>query len=133
MSNREPTLVTDLKLVGVLTELVQREMIFHRPAFGTTRADLERMMDTAFWEVGASGRRYSRESVLDVLEKRAAEQTEDTWQTHDVHLLEIAADNYLLGYTLIQGVRMTCRSTIWRRTAQGWKVVYHQGTIVEDR
>jgi len=90
------------------------------------------MTDATFWEIGASGRRYSREYALDVLEKRATQQAEDTWQTHDFHLLEIAGDNYLLTYTLIQGARVTRRSTIWRHTAQGWKAVYHQGTVVEN-
>lgn len=129
----EPNLVTNPKVVDVLTELIQREPIFHRPEFGTTRADLESMTGATFWEVGASGRRYSREYVLDELEKRRANQTEDAWQTRDFHCLEIAGDNYLLTYTLMQGARITRRSTIWRRTAEGWKIVYHQGTVVEDR
>jgi len=129
----EPTLVTDPKILDVLNELIQREPIFHRPELGTTRTDFERMTDTAFWEVGASGRRYSRQFVLDELEKRYANPAEDLWQTRDFHCLEIAADNYLLTYTLLQGARVTRRSTIWRRTAEGWKIVYHQGTVVEDR
>jgi hypothetical protein len=45
----------------------------------------------------------------------------------------LAADLYLLTYTLLQDkVRLTRRSTIWQRTAEGWKIVYHQGTIVQD-
>ena len=44
--------------------------------------------------------------------------------------LEIATDNYLVTYTLIQGERITRRATIWRRTIEGWKIVYHQGTVV---
>ena len=129
----EPNLVTDPTIVDVLKELAQREPIFHRPEFGSTRADFERMTEPAFWEVGASGRRYSREYVLDELEKRNVEQAEDAWQPRDFHCLEIAVDNYLLTYTLVQGARVTRRSTIWRRTAQGWKIVYHQGTVVKDR
>ena len=35
----EPNLVTDPKNLDVLDELVRREPIFHRPEFGTTRAD----------------------------------------------------------------------------------------------
>lgn len=128
----EPHLITDPKLLDVLKELVLREPIFHRPEFGTTRADFERMTEEAFWEVGASGKRYSRQYVLDILEKRYANQAEDTWQTRDFYCIEIAADNYLLTYTLIQGNRITQRSTIWRRTDQGWKIVYHQGTVVEN-
>lgn len=127
----EPNRVTDPKIQDVLQELRQREPIFHRPEFGSTRADFERMTEVTFWEVGASGRRYSRQYVLDELEKRYANPVEDVWQTRDFHCLEIAADNYLLTYTLIQGARVTRRSTIWRRTAQGWKIVYHQGTVVE--
>lgn len=128
----EPHLVTDPKLVPVLNELVQREPIFHRPEFGMTRRDFENMTDLAFWEVGASGRRYSREYVLDTLEKRSKNPTEEIWETGDFHCLEIAPDNYLLSYTLVQGERVTRRATIWRRTELGWKIVYHQGTIVED-
>jgi len=128
----EPDLVTDPKILNVLNELVQREPIFHRPELGTKRADFERMTEAAFWEVGASGRRYSRQYVLDEMEKRYANPEEDTWQTRDFHCLEIAAENYLVTYTLIHGTRITRRSTIWRQTPQGWKIVYHQGTVVEN-
>jgi hypothetical protein len=39
----------------------------------------------------------------------------------------------LLTYTLLQdNQRLTRRATIWRSTADGWKIVYHQGTIVRD-
>jgi hypothetical protein len=26
----------------------------------------------------------------------------------------------------------TRRATLWRQTAHGWKIVYHQGTVVAD-
>lgn len=132
-ANMEPKLVTDPSIAHVLKELIQREPIFHRAEFGTTRADFEGMTEAAFWEVGASGKRYSREHVLDKLEKRHGNQAGDDWQTRDFHCLEIAVENYLVTYTLIQGARVTRRSTIWRRTAQGWKIVFHQGTVVEDQ
>ena len=128
----EPNLVTDPKHEGVLRELIRREPIFHRPEFGTTRRDFEAMTEPMFWEVGASGRRYSREYVLDVLEERHQNPVEEHWETKDFHCLEIARDNYLLTYTLAQGERITRRSTIWRRSVSEWKIVYHQGTVVES-
>jgi hypothetical protein len=128
----EPKLVTDPRHVDVLRELVQREPIFHRPEQGTTRRDFDRMMDAAFREIGASGRRYSRDHVLDALEERQRDPSEESWQTSDFHVLEIAADNYLLTYTLAQGARITRRSTLWRRAAGDWKIVFHQGTVVAD-
>lgn len=109
---------------------MRREPIFHRREFGITRRDFENMTDSNFWEVGASGCRYSREYILDTLEKRYENPTEEIWETKDFPCLEIAPENYLLTYTLIQGERMTRRSTIWRRSELSWKIVYHQGTVV---
>jgi hypothetical protein len=114
----------------VMRELMQREPLFHRPEFGTTRADFEKMTAPEYSEVGASGRRYYRKSVLDVLEKRYENAMEAVWEVGDFHCLKIAADNYLATYTLIQGERVTRRATIWRRTPEGWQIVYHQGTAV---
>jgi hypothetical protein len=118
------------KDMAVRDELKQREPLFHRPAFGTTRKDFEKMTAPEFWEVGASGRRYSREFVLSVLEDRYKEAYETVWEIGDFHCQKIAPDNYLATYTLIQGSRVTRRSTIWRRTANDWQVVFHQGTLV---
>jgi hypothetical protein len=129
-ADMEPRLVTAPEHLAVLRELMRREPLFHRPEFGTTRKDFERMTTPDFWEVGASGRRYSREFVLDVLEKRYKIPTKEVWEVGDFHCFEIAADNYLITYTLIIGARITRRATIWRRTADGWQILYHQGTIV---
>jgi hypothetical protein len=128
----EPSRITDPALAGILNELVSREPIFHREEFGTTRADFENMTLVDFWEVGASGTRYSREYVLAELERRLQEPSQDIWETSDFHCRRLAADVYLLTYTLLQDrVRKTRRSTIWQQTESGWKIVFHQGTIVQ--
>lgn len=128
----EPELATDPRLLSALEELKSREPVFHHPEFGTTRADFENMMDDAFWEIGASGRRYSRAYVLDVLKERWRAAPAERWETYDFHCSEIAAGNYLLTYTLKQPDRLTRRTSIWRRTDSGWKILFHQGTIVAD-
>jgi hypothetical protein len=129
----EPTLSTDPALIGILEELKRREPIFHRPEFGTTRADFENMMHADFWEIGASGHRYSREYVLAELEKRHQRAQKDVWETSEFHCRLLGPDLYLLTYTLIQDeIRKTRRLTIWQRTEAGWKIVFHQGTVVQD-
>lgn len=127
----EPILRTEPELLSVLAELKQREPIFHKPEFASTRTEFEAMMDHEFWEVGASGRRYSREFVLDTLANRTRSPEEDSWVTSDFHCKQIAPDNFLLTYTLAQGSRLTRRATLWRRSNEEWKIVYHQGTVVE--
>jgi hypothetical protein len=130
--NGEPTLATDPALLDVLEELKRREPIFHRLELGTTRDDFERLMAPEFWEVGASGRRYSRDHVLAELEKRYAGEFKDAWETRDFHCRKLAEDLFLLTYTLLQRERQSRRATIWRRTSDGWKIVFHQGTVVQD-
>ena len=88
--------------MNIREELEGLEPVFHRPEHGTTRRDFERMTDRDFVECGAS----------------------------DFDHRELAKDVYLVTYTLAQGARITRRSTIWQRRADGWCALYHQGTLV---
>ena len=115
----EPKFETKPEISDVLKELAAREPIFHRPEFGTTRADFERMTAKDFWETGASGRRYSREFVLDELERRSSAPHEVVWEAKEFLCRELAPDIYLLTYTLLQNQRKTRRATIWQRTPDG--------------
>ena len=117
---------------SVADELLAMEPIFHRSESGTTRVDFERLMDAAFHEVGASGRRYDRAFVLDELERRHREPVAERWQVSEFRCDGIAADTWLATYTLDQDGRLSRRATIWRQTPGGWKIVYHQGTLVAD-
>jgi hypothetical protein len=128
----EPDRRTDSTLAQILAELSRLEVLLHWPEPGTSRVALERMTVEDFWETGASGRRYARAFVMDVLEQRMAKPQPDVWETSDFRCQQLAAEVYLLTYTLLQDqVRLTRRATIWRKTSEGWKAVYHQGTVVE--
>lgn len=125
--------MTPLELRETLAELSAREPIFHRSEFGTRRQDFERMTTDDFWETGASGQRYSREFVLNELEQRHSAAHEDVWETCDFCCRQLGPETYLLTYTLLQDKkRLTRRATLWQRSAEGWKALYHQGTIVQD-
>lgn len=132
----KPWLTTEPRLREILQELRSREPIFHHPELGTSRSDFENMTEPDFFEVGASGRRYSRDHLLDVLEDRHQLAShlalEDTWEAIDFACRELGADTYLLTYTLLQGRRKTRRASLWRRRSGEWKIVFHQGTLVED-
>lgn len=132
----EPSLITAPELAGVLEELIAREPIFHRPEHGTKRADFERMTASGFWETGASGRRYSRAAVLDELDRRYGSSgwKDDPWETSEFCCRRLAGEVFLFTYTLIQkletGPRTTRRATLWEQTPEGWRILYHQGTLV---
>ncbi|WHZ12746.1 MAG: hypothetical protein OJF60_003187 [Burkholderiaceae bacterium] len=117
----------------VARELAAREPIFHRAEFGTRRSDFEGMTTDDFWEIGASGRIYSRAFVLDALEQRHRTPVVERLIVTDFACRRIVADVYLATYRLEQADgRLSRRSTLWRRSPQGWKALYHQGTLISD-
>lgn len=121
----------------VLAELKSREPIFHRPEHGTTRKYFEKMTVDDFWEIGASGNRYERDFVIDTVVERYKDPDyikNDFWETSDFACRELAIDCYLLTYTLLQGKekRLTKRSTVWVYVDGQWKIVYHQGTVINE-
>ena len=62
---------TSPELQSVLEQLQAREPIFHTERFGRSLEDFERSTAPDFWEVGASGRRYSREFILQMRSREA--------------------------------------------------------------
>ena len=119
------------ELQPILEELRSREPIFHCQGFGQTLADFERAAAPDFWEVGASGRRYTRQFILDMLSRNElVDAAKAGWKATGFGLRQLGPDCFLLTYTLDQAGRRTRRATIWERAAAGWRLVYHQGTII---
>ncbi|RDB49832.1 DUF4440 domain-containing protein [Tsukamurella tyrosinosolvens] len=132
MIEEEPDRTTEPELREVLAELRRREPVFHGPSWRSL-ADFDDAVPPDFWEVGASGRRYSREHVRAVTEQRiAAPPDESDWETSEFQVRAMGASVYLLTYTLAQGDRVTRRLTVWRRRENRWTVMFHQGTVVAD-
>ena len=98
----EPKRQTDARLLAVQRELIDREPIFHRPEYGTTRQAFEALTADDFWEVGASGRRYNRQFVIETLVQRCSAPHEDHSRAEDFYCQEIAPGHYLLPYTAQQ-------------------------------
>ena len=91
----------------LLQELRQREPAFHQAELCATLAQLERCTDPHFWEVGASGTGYSRETVIAIVEERFRTQAEvDTSEW------------------------MSRRMSVWGRVEGEWRILYHEGTLV---
>jgi ribosomal protein S18 acetylase RimI-like enzyme len=118
----------------ILDELKSREPILHHPEkFGKTKQDISKQMCDEFFEVGASGTVYTKKDAIEtLLERYNNPNYQDIWETKGFELTKIAPDHYLLTYILIQDkIRVTRRSTIWRRVVDDWKILYHQGTVID--
>jgi hypothetical protein len=117
---------------NIEAELLAREPIFHKPELGTARADYAAQTADDFWEVGASGRVYERDFVLDALVRRGKVPGDEHWVISDSRCRQLGERTYALTYRLDEAGRLTRRLTLWRRDPDGWKVLYHQGTVIQD-
>ena len=131
MTDEKVLTQVDLELMVVLDELRKREPIFHTERFGQTLDDFERATAPDFWEVGASGRRYSREFILRMRRRESLVDADAAgWKASGFGVRQLGPDCFLLTYELDQAGRFTRRATIWERSGANWRIVYHQGTIV---
>lgn len=115
--------------------LRRREPLFHRRDVVSTVEGADREMAAGYWEIGASGRRYSREVVLATLGNRfaAGPDAYDTrgWVVTEFAVREVAERTYLVTYLLNEQPRLSARVSLWQGSeADGWKVLYHQGTAI---
>lgn len=116
---------------ATLAELRALEPIFHTRAFGLTASEREARVAPDYWEVGASGRRYGRAFIMQLLAETPPVDAEAAgWRCWDFGLRLVGAETYLLTYSLEQAGRITRRATVWQKAREGWRILFHQGTVV---
>jgi hypothetical protein len=72
-----------------------------------------------------------QEFIMKLLAERPpVDAAEAGWRCWDFGLGRMGAEVYLLTYTLDQGGRVTRRATVWEKAAEGWRILFHQGTVV---
>jgi hypothetical protein len=77
-----------------------------------------------FVEIGSSGRIYDKQRIIDRLQQ---EQWTGPPQTiSDFSTRQLAPDLILAIYGIVES--NTIRSSIWKTTSIGWRMVFHQGT-----
>ncbi len=116
---------------SLLAELTALETELHHPGASCTRDRLERLLHPDFHEVGRSGARYDRRTVIDFLAARAQHPEVIACD----HRVEPLAPDVALLHFRSHGVaadgspfHAALRMSVWRRTGVGWQLSYHQGT-----
>ncbi|TAZ70713.1 DUF4440 domain-containing protein (plasmid) [Rhizobium ruizarguesonis] len=117
-------------LHAILGELIAREPLFQHRELGTSRGDLLKMTADDFWEIGASGKAYDREFVIENLLEFYKKPEPEGWSCSDFSIRQLAEGLYQLNYILQQPDRRTRRTTLWRKNEDAWRIIFHQGTII---
>lgn len=117
-----------LEIEKILAELSQLEPLIYAANDGKPKEYFDTLLVADFWEVGASGKMYERDFVLETLAQRKNNPRQEKWRTFDFRVRQIEQNHFLFTYSLEQPIRLSRRASLWERTLDGWKLIYHQGT-----
>jgi hypothetical protein len=81
-----------------------------------------------FTEHGASGTVWDRESILAMLVEPPAPGARPIVASR-MHGVQLGPDLVHLTFDTDNNGRCAHRSSLWRRTAKGWQLYFHQGTL----
>jgi len=119
----------------VIEQLRDLETELHRIDTRRNTQRLEQLLHPDFVEFARSGRQYSRREVLEEFAK-GGEMPPVT--ARDFGIVEAGPGVAVLTYRSAhvgpagELSRETLRSSLWVETAAGWRILFHQGTPVDD-
>ena len=110
-------------------ELKRLEEALLRPEVRRSPENMDALLADDFVEFGKSGRMYRKADILNI----AAPPWDGQLSLLEFSAKALAPSVALVTYRSMLRVadgraRYAVRSSIWRRTAQGWRLVLHQGT-----
>ncbi len=120
-----------LAMTSLLETLRSLEVELHHPGVRCSRGRLEQLLTPDFYEVGRSGRQYSRSTVIEFL---LNETSPPNVQSDDFNAVKLGDSVALLTYRSAhieasgQLRNHTLRASIWVNLDGRWQVRYHQGT-----
>lgn len=115
----------------LLAQLQQLEVELHHPGVRCSAARLDQLLHPEFHEVGRSGTRYDRSTVIRYL---AALKAHPRVESDGFALRPLGDRHALLTYRSASRqadgtlALHTLRSSIWEFGTGKWQLLYHQGT-----
>lgn len=110
---------------------IEGELRLMDPAVRASRAEVVRLLDPEFTEVGASGRLYTyAEMVAELHGHPGSSPDGPVHEPSAITGVLLAPGLVHLTYETRFGGRRALRSSLWRRQNEntGWRMYYHQGT-----
>ncbi len=108
--------------------VIEHELALLAPGVRASAGQLEELLDPDFNEIGASGRLWTRDEMIAAL-------VADPGPQHTIDLSGMSGKTVGPGFVLLTyvtevGGRRARRSSLWRRSMKGWRVLHHQGTPI---
>lgn len=111
---------------GAVDEVLGRERELQTPEARRDPGRVRDMLSADFVEIGASGRRWGRDEILELLASQA--DGVDPIDVEDLQGRMIAPGLVLAEWISTRGARRARRTSLWRREDGAWRLLHHQGT-----
>lgn len=112
-----------------IDEVIGRELALLSPELRRSPGALEEILDPEFSEIGASGRLFTRASIMRALAEENPAETGDVEVT-EMDAKVLADGLVLVTYLARNHARAARRSSLWRFSEGAWRIVFHQGTTL---
>jgi hypothetical protein len=113
--------------------LVNLERNLHRKSIRRSKDMINELLHDDFEEIGASGNIFNKDQMIEEL----LYETPFTINASDFELRMFSEDIAQLKYKTKNTenknlTRTTLRSSIWKNEGSKWKMIFHQGTVVQS-
>ncbi|MEO6529461.1 MAG: nuclear transport factor 2 family protein, partial [Specibacter sp.] len=107
-----------------LETVVELEKELLDPAVRADPLRAGELLHIDFEEIGASGRRWTRQEILEMMNDEDAAAVE----LQVLSLAQVDTSTALLSYRSVSPGGSALRSSLWQREAGQWRLRFHQGT-----
>lgn len=110
------------------------EMELLQPDVRTSRHRLSELIADNFIEIGASGKYYRKNDIIENLPM----QERAIYLVSGFSVIEISSDSALAVYTIEKTIADTgqktssLRSSLWKKIDKRWQLLFHQGTFCNN-
>lgn len=112
---------------SALTTVLDLERELQSPAARTDEDRLRQLLAPDFLEVGASGRQWDRDSILELLSKESGDDDAPI-EIQDLRGRLLAPGVIQVSWDSDRAGRRARRTSLWCERTSGWQQVHHQGT-----
>jgi glyoxylase I family protein len=127
-SDADDVASTETAALAILLE--QQEAALHRREVRASAARLSELLDEDFEELGISGARWTRDTVMEALRNESFSER----RISDFRLRALSDGLALVTYrvqrmaTPVRPGAESLRSSLWRCNGGRWRMLFHQGT-----
>jgi hypothetical protein len=109
--------------------VIDLELRLLQPLVRASPAEVDKLLHPDFIEFGASGRTWDRAQMITSLAGEQLPGGEAPVTASEITAVRLADDVVHVTYVSQRDQRYARRSSIWRRTDEGWRIYFHQGTL----